>query len=525
MAEDDAQRATAKRQIARLIGGAALPVYVLSESGHIVFANEALGQLVGCDPDALIGWDCSSILPVCPELIARQAAWLSVPAEAWNLQVHVHSLGPFPTRPHPTRPVTTGPIPAGGPSVAGRSDAEGGILGGNDSVAEGTSWVRVCIPLEAAPQPTLLCFLKVDAGDVQALSQIESQSRVLRSFQEVYPLLTDDTRLWFLRGESVGLDRTRAQLQAAISGTGRVHVRGLPSTPRLEIAETIAFRRESANPASPRPRGETVTVECRLMDRDLLKSMLEVIEEKHARISHTPSKCHVILHGLDELAAELIPYLAHSPALQASSVIATSAVADLALLHARDPDWQSFAGTLDAHVVNLIPLRDRAADIEILISSWIHAHASDGNSKIRWRWSREFLDAMTAYPWPGDFAEFSEALRESIASSSDGLLTAQNLPRSIRTFPSQTRRPVADAGIELDATLEGIERQLIQRALERCPRNRAAAAKLLGISRARLLRRLEQWGLENSKGTEAREEDVPVFEEIVEDPADPSSAN
>jgi DNA-binding NtrC family response regulator len=58
-----------------------------------------------------------------------------------------------------------------------------------------------------------------------------------------------------------------------------------------------------------------------------------------------------------------------------------------------------------------------------------------------------------------------------------------------------TRRRPEPETIDLDRFLNNIETELIQRALRQSAGNKAQAAKLLGINRARLLRRLEQLGL------------------------------
>jgi DNA-binding NtrC family response regulator len=77
-------------------------------------------------------------------------------------------------------------------------------------------------------------------------------------------------------------------------------------------------------------------------------------------------------------------------------------------------------------------------------------------------------------------------------------------------------RPPIEHPIELDRVLEQLERDLILRALERKKSNRTAAAQLLGISRARLLRKLQQWGLGASESTSEIEDDSPIFEEVDE---------
>jgi DNA-binding NtrC family response regulator len=66
----------------------------------------------------------------------------------------------------------------------------------------------------------------------------------------------------------------------------------------------------------------------------------------------------------------------------------------------------------------------------------------------------------------------------------------------------------------LDAILEDVERTMIMRAVERFPSNKTAAAKLLNISRARLLRRLQQWGVQVESESKDSDDDLPVFNEL-----------
>ena len=56
---------------------------------------------------------------------------------------------------------------------------------------------------------------------------------------------------------------------------------------------------------------------------------------------------------------------------------------------------------------------------------------------------------------------------------------------------------------------------MILRALERFPQNKTSAAKILNISRARLLRRLQQWGIQAGNATGEGDDDLPVFNEVT----------
>jgi DNA-binding NtrC family response regulator len=153
---------------------------------------------------------------------------------------------------------------------------------------------------------------------------------------------------------------------------------------------------------------------------------------------------------------------------------------------------------------------------------------------------------LLAYAWPLDAEEFDQALNESIRrchsealradppsderrdqeqehrdleqaiKTQERLLDETHLPISLRTFPSHIERLSPPEPIVLDDELKSYERKLIERALRDHPRNNTAAAKALGISRARLLRRMQQWGLGSPQST-TRPTDQVVFEEVESD--------
>jgi transcriptional regulator with PAS, ATPase and Fis domain len=125
------------------------------------------------------------------------------------------------------------------------------------------------------------------------------------------------------------------------------------------------------------------------------------------------------------------------------------------------------------------------------------------------------LDALLAYSWPGDIDELDQALVHATRTATQGVLEESHLPISLRTYPSHIERPVAPDPIDLDQVLERLERMLIERAISLHPRNNTAAAKSLGISRARLLRRMQQWGL-GSQPAASPESDEVIFEELDE---------
>jgi DNA-binding NtrC family response regulator len=229
----------------------------------------------------------------------------------------------------------------------------------------------------------------------------------------------------------------------------------------------------------------------------------------------------VIVDRIELLPPELRQPLARKQQAGNWEVIATIHSSELLPISLDLSAWSQCLAKLRSQSLELTPLSDRLEDIEALIAAWLERGPSTETKVRHWTWTREFLEAMQAYSWPGDCDEFDSAMRHACASSDGGVLRDSHLPISLRTFPSHMAREKPLEPVVLDDLLEQFEKELIQRALQRFPRNRSAAAKLLGISRARLLRRLQQWGMDNAESERPAVQDEVIFEEF--DGSDESS--
>jgi DNA-binding NtrC family response regulator len=107
------------------------------------------------------------------------------------------------------------------------------------------------------------------------------------------------------------------------------------------------------------------------------------------------------------------------------------------------------------------------------------------------------LDRLASLPWFGNVEELRSVVREACEQVNTVWIGEADLPRRVRAISAagaHPPRPIEE--IKLDAFLLEVERELIQRAMKRSRNNKAKAARLLGISRARLIRRVAQLGLE-----------------------------
>ena len=149
MSDAHSQRNVPKRQIARLIGSSAFPIWVLSEDSQLVFANEYfLGMFPELGPDPL-GLECGvEAQESSPErtLLAR---WLALPANGSSQWIRC----------------IKDKLPSGLP-VADRSLWSDRLL------------VRWILPLDEAPEPSYLCVLKPDQGDCEAILEGDFHHRI-----------------------------------------------------------------------------------------------------------------------------------------------------------------------------------------------------------------------------------------------------------------------------------------------------------------------------------------------------------
>lgn len=143
--------------------------------------------------------------------------------------------------------------------------------------------------------------------------------------------------------------------------------------------------------------------------------------------------------------------------------------------------------------LQLPPLRERREDIPPLVEA-LFARAKKRHEMSDVQMSAATLNRLAAYRWPGNVRELENVLERLLVLSSGGVIGEADLPEELRR-PSSNAAPL---GLELPdegVSLEGIEKELIQRALERFNDNQTHAARYLDISRRTLIYRMEKHGL------------------------------
>jgi two-component system response regulator AtoC len=153
------------------------------------------------------------------------------------------------------------------------------------------------------------------------------------------------------------------------------------------------------------------------------------------------------------------------------------------------------------------PLRERPAELELLVARFVTASCRELERTTPLRMSAEALDLLRRYDWPGNVRELRNAIERAAVLCAGDTILPEHLPPGVLKPPASAASPPtaavappaatprAPSGENLQGEIKSLERQRIVEALERCGGNQSKAADLLGISRRTLVSRMSEFDL------------------------------
>jgi two-component system response regulator HydG len=141
--------------------------------------------------------------------------------------------------------------------------------------------------------------------------------------------------------------------------------------------------------------------------------------------------------------------------------------------------------------IKLPPLRERKADIPILVNTFLQKFSDpDGDPRRPPRTiSSDAMARLLAYDWPGNIRELENAIERAVALGSGPVLHTSDLPSNLQ-YENEPRIPHNNDEV---IRLEDLERRAILRALRESSGDKLAAARLLGIGKTTLYRKLKEY--------------------------------
>ena len=296
------------------------------------------------------------------------------------------------------------------------------------------------------------------------------------------------------------------------TGTTSVLITGESGTGKELIARAIHF-------GGPREKGPFIPVNCSAIPEDLAESLFF----GHVRGAFTGATTArkgyfeladggtLFLDEIGEMPLQLQVKLLR--VLEDGSFVPLGGTSekrvDVRILAATNADLQAKIAEgefredlyfrLAAFTVAVPPLRERPSDIPLLVNHFLKMFATEMAIETP-TLSDEALSALKAHAFPGNVRELKNIIERALIESGGGEIRPEHLHfahlrESAATTPSSADSSVNHAR-SLPLNLQQAEAILIQHALEQTNGNISEAARLLGIGRQTLYRKLAQGGVE-----------------------------
>jgi two-component system response regulator HydG len=188
----------------------------------------------------------------------------------------------------------------------------------------------------------------------------------------------------------------------------------------------------------------------------------------------------------------------HRIPIRARIVAATNR--DLAVMVEKGSFRKDLFYRLNVVNLRLPPLRDRREDIPLLAAHFLDRMSREYSRKFTL--SDEALRTMMLHDWPGNVRELEHSIEHACALSTASLLQLGSLPTQLQQRGLEARRAGtaageqdADAGSPKLTPLADLERQAILDAIRILKGDKLQAAKLLGIGKTTLYRKLKEYGI------------------------------
>lgn len=419
-------------------------MYLLNDQGEIVFANEALGAWLSQPPESLESLKCIWTTDPLGNQSLNRVRGLAAPPTAFRQSFCQGQVFRTAADQHLIWRKATFT------RLSGTADMHGSIL--------------VCVDPTDLPANAALQSSSAPGNPPPTASHIRD---LIASFTSPR---SRRLKLDAYLGISPLARRLQRQIEVACEVSCNLLIDGPEGSGKEDLARAIHTAR---NP----DEGELSPIHGTFADAQSVQQSVIEIREKQGRAG-----AWALILDCDQLSPEAIHELCgflQLPHHQLSIIATCRNPKDIApeLIH-----------HLDTLSLSIPSIRSRKQDLPVLAELLLKQ--ASPNSLIEFHESA--IHQLQEYDWPGNLNELRHVMEAIARNATDDLVTPEEFPDVLHHAISAQQIGTCDVPeIQLDQYLESIETQLIERALIQANQNKAKACKLLGISRAKLGRRIQ----------------------------------
>jgi DNA-binding NtrC family response regulator len=351
-------------------------------------------------------------------------------------------------------------------------------------------------------------FMSGPLDDGELIEQLEMAAETSRLRQAAAASMPNAPWKQLLVGESPPMRDVEQIIQLAGAKRSTVLISGETGTGKEVVARALHL-------ASPRGHLPMVAVNCSALPENLLEAELfghvkgaftGAVQQRIGRFEQAHNSTLFLDEIGDmplELQAKLLRVLQERELQRIGS--SDTIKIDVRVIAATNVDLREKVNQgafredlfyrLNVVPLEMPPLRQRASDIPLLAHHFIEKICEVEGIPVK-RISRETVDRLCLYPWPGNIRQLQNAVEVAVVLSGDRQdlcpadfpLPAAKARKSLAIEPSHAVVP--ESGLDFDLAVANFQRSILEQAIQRSGGNKTVAADLLRMKRTTLLAKL-----------------------------------